>query len=183
MVLRIWLGLLLLLTGAAHADATLQSALQLTPDQARLVNAIEADYRKTMASVRGEYNREMRVLRRARIANDSAVVSKQEIVTGQLQAQMRSLRQNTDAAIRNSINTEQQALFDRHIAIRENMVGSSRDERVFTSEQRRYRTGKSVQSLPNAKTVDNARECRALSTNIICLLFSRAFPPSFPWRS
>lgn len=122
---------LILAMGSALADQSLQSALDLSPDQARAVGLIEADFRKSNARARGEYNKEMRAVRRARIANDTAGVAQGEAVAAELRATMQRLRTETDAAIRVKLSAEQQAAFDRHIEIREAMVGSSRDERVY----------------------------------------------------
>ncbi len=124
---------LLALTWAATviADAALDRRLQLDPAQARQLATIEAEYRREFASVRQDHNREARALRRARLANDSAEVERLTAVTEALRQQLTALRVAQDEGIVALLRPEQRPLFDDYVAERRQMVGSSRDERLF----------------------------------------------------
>jgi hypothetical protein len=115
----------------AHADAPLASALGLDVAQARQVDVLEARHRKDFASLRQEFNRESRALRRARIAHDAAETARLEAVTGTMRQALTRMRAEHDAAIRAILRPDQSLRFDAHIAEREQMRGSSRDEWIF----------------------------------------------------
>ncbi len=119
------------LASAAAADAPLKSSLDLTMDQAKQVQEIQAKYRKEFRSVRGDYNRESRALRRARVDNDAATVEKQEEVTAALEEQLRAIKNAENAEIYALLSPEQSRKFDQVIAQRRAMVGSSRDANIF----------------------------------------------------
>jgi Spy/CpxP family protein refolding chaperone len=129
LILASWL--LCAASAPVRADATLQSSLQLSPAQARQTDAIEARYRRAMASVRQDYNRESRALRRARLAHDEAEAARLEGLTDALRQRMVALRSATDDEIRGVLEPAQQGLFDAHLAQRRAMHGSARDERLL----------------------------------------------------
>jgi Spy/CpxP family protein refolding chaperone len=81
--------------------------------------------------VRQDHNREARALRRARLANDSAEVERLTAVTEALRQQLTALRVAQDEGIVALLRPEQRPLFDDYVAERRQMVGSSRDERLF----------------------------------------------------
>ncbi len=116
---------------ATLADAPLKSRLQLDIEQARQVDQIQAEHRKSFAAKRGEFNRESRALRRARLANDSAEITRLTEVTEALRAELKQLYDSQDTRIAALLSHEQQALFDDYIEERRQMAGSSRDERLF----------------------------------------------------
>lgn len=115
--------------GYGLADAPLKTALGLDVEQARQVDEIQGEYRRLYAAKRGEHNREARALRRARIANDSEQIATQEQVVAKLDAELREIKANEDAAIRELLTPEQDEKFDAYIEKRNAMVGSSRDIR------------------------------------------------------
>lgn len=119
------------LSSIARADAPLKSALGLTMDQAHAVTAIEREHRPAYIAKRGQYTREARALRRANIQNDSAAVARQEPVVAALAAELKQLRDAQDNAIRALLDPQQQKAFDAYIVQRREMVGASRDERIF----------------------------------------------------
>jgi len=122
----------LLLTGSGLlADASLKSALGLSMDQARQADEIQAAYRPKFAAKRQEQNRELRVLRRARIANDSKQVAEQEKVTERLHEELKQIRMHEDGEIRKLLTPEQSKKFDDYLKLRKEMVGSSRDAKDF----------------------------------------------------
>ncbi len=123
--------LAMVLSGAAIADAPLQSRLELSMDQARKVNEIQAASRRSFASRRQDFNRESRAQRRARIANDSNEVTRLDGVIEALREELRQIQQNEDDSIRAVLDARQQLAFDDYIAERRQMQGSSRDERLF----------------------------------------------------
>lgn len=122
---------LLVLTRPAAADQSLQAALGLNMDQAHKVMAIEKKYRLEFAAKRGEFNRESRVLRRARIDRDSAAIARQEPVVAALQEDLRRIRAAENDQIRALLTPAQRSRFDAELAQRKAMHGSSRDERVL----------------------------------------------------
>ncbi|MBL8178661.1 MAG: hypothetical protein JNK48_28565 [Bryobacterales bacterium] len=122
---------LLSLSNLAWADASLQSALGLTMDQARQTDAIQAAHRPKFAAKRQDLNRELRVLRRARLAHDSKAVAQQEKVTAQLQEELKQIRMHEDDEIRKLLNPEQTRKFEEYLKLRKEMVGSSRDAKDF----------------------------------------------------
>ena len=116
-------------TGAVFADAPLKTALDLTVEQARQVDEIQATHRLRYAEQRGKTNTEERKLRRARIANDSQQIAILEKSTEEMKAELRKVKESEDAAIRDVLTPEQNTEFDAYIEQREAMVGSSRDVR------------------------------------------------------
>ncbi len=122
---------LLLSGGAALADAPLKSSLGLSMDQAKQVDLIDMKYRKPFAAKRQEFNKEMRVLRRAKIANDSAGLAKQEQITDKLHNELREIRMKRDDEIRTVLTPEQRVKFEKVLQQEKEMVGSSRDVRAF----------------------------------------------------
>lgn len=113
------------------ADPPLKSALGLSVDQARVVDAIQARYRPIFAAKRTEHNNELRKLRRARIANDSKQIAELTKVTDALQAELKQIRLNEDEEIRRTLTPEQKVKFAEHIEFRKQMKGSSRDDTDF----------------------------------------------------
>ena len=122
-------GALFLAGGVAQADAPLKTALSLSTDQAKQVGDIQKKYRKQFASKRQELNREMRALRRAKIANDSAAIARQEQKTARLRDELRAIRQKENDEIRTVLTPAQREKFEQVLAQRKEMIGSSRDER------------------------------------------------------
>ena len=98
---------LFFISGLSYADAPLKSALGLSMDQAKAVSEIQKRARKPYRSKRGEFTREERKLRRARKANDSALVAKQQRITEKLRAEVRQLKLAEDQAIRDVLTPEQ----------------------------------------------------------------------------
>lgn len=125
------LALGLALASAAFADAPLQARLRLDTAQSRQLAVLEASYRQEFAALRQDYNREMRALRRARLANDSAGIDRLTVVTEGLREQAKQMRVDQDAFISALLRPEQRPLFDAYVAERRQMAGSSRDERMF----------------------------------------------------
>jgi Skp family chaperone for outer membrane proteins len=123
--------LALLLGSTAAADSRLDHRLGLAPQQARAVAEIEAHHRRAFAAVRQDYNREMRALRRARLAHDSAETARLEAVTVTLREELRRLYRAEDDAIRAQLDAAQLAAFEDYVRERAQMRGSSRDERIF----------------------------------------------------
>ena len=112
---------------SVHADARLDTRLGLSVDQARQVNEVEARYRKTFASQRQAFNRESRALRRARIANDSAEISRLEGVMQGMEDGLIKTRAEWDDAIRALLTPDQIPEFEKHVQERKNMVGRRTD--------------------------------------------------------
>ena len=122
---------LFFISSHSYADAPLKSALGLSMGQAKAVSEIQKRARKPYRSKRGDYNREARKLRRARNANDSALVAKQERITEKLRAEVRQLKLAEDQAIRNVLTSEQRVKFEAYIEERRAMAGGSRDAKIF----------------------------------------------------
>ncbi|MDX2269552.1 MAG: Spy/CpxP family protein refolding chaperone [Bryobacter sp.] len=116
------------------ADQPLKSALGLTMDQARAVDEIQRQYQRPFAAKRQQYNTQMRALRRARIANDSAAVIREEKLARQLHQEMRGIQAQEDEAIRKLLTPEQDQKFAAYLKLRREMVGSSRDDKEFTGK-------------------------------------------------
>jgi len=115
------------LSGTALADAKLKGTLGLSIEQARQVEEIQAQHRPKFAAKRQERNRELRVLRRARIANDSAQIAKQETMTAKLHEELKQIQMHEDAEIRRVLTPEQSRKFDGYLKLRKDMAGSSRE--------------------------------------------------------
>lgn len=122
-------GALFLFGGPAHADASLKSSLGLSMDQARQVDEIQKKYRRPFNAKRQELNKEMRALRRARIANDSGELARLERVTDKLREELRQIRLKENEEIRAVLNAEQREKFEKVLQQRKDAIGSSRDER------------------------------------------------------
>ena len=125
-------GALMLLVGAgagagpAAAETPLKTSLGLSMDQAKVVTDIQAKYRKPFAAKRTKLNTEMRAMRRAKTANDSALLAKQEAVTEQMADELYQIRQSENAEIRAVLNQPQLALFEQVLQARSES-GSTRD--------------------------------------------------------
>ena len=125
------LGTLFLFSSFAYADARLEKTLGLDTNQARQVQQIQKKYRREFSSKRQELNRELRKLRRARIANDSGTMAQQERITARLEEELRQIRLNENDQIRRVLTSAQRAQFEDVIQQRRSSVGSSRDTRIF----------------------------------------------------
>jgi hypothetical protein len=115
-----------------RADQPLKSALGLSMDQARVVDDIQKSYQKSYVHKRSEYLTQMRVVRRARIANDSAGTARETEVARRLHEEWRAVQAREDADIRKTLTPEQNRKFDDYLKLRREMVGSSRDDKEFT---------------------------------------------------
>ena len=125
------LGTLFLISSFAYADARLEKTLGLDTNQARQVQQIQKKYRREFSSKRQELNRELRKLRRARIANDSRTMAQQERITAKLEEELRQIRTRENDQIRRVLSSAQRAQFEDVIQQRRAAVGSSRDARIF----------------------------------------------------
>jgi Spy/CpxP family protein refolding chaperone len=121
-------GALFLSSGVAHADPTLKAKLSLSMEQAKQVDDIQKKYRKPFAAKRTEYMKEMRALRRANIANDSAGVARQEKITAKLREELRVMRKNENDEIRAVLTPEQREKFEQLLAERRGMHGNDSDD-------------------------------------------------------
>ena len=119
------------MTSLLWADASLQSTLGLTIDQARQVSEIQAVHRPKFAAKRQQRNTELRKLRRARIANDSQQIAQLEKTTAALHEELRLIRVSEDSDVRKLLTPEQKKKFEDYIKLRKEMVGSSRDDKDF----------------------------------------------------
>jgi hypothetical protein len=119
------------LGAAAWADAPLDARLGLSHDQARQVNAIQAEHRRAFASKRQAFNRESRALRRAHLDHDSGEIARLEALTDAMRTELTAMRAAEDEAIRRLLTPQQSIAFEDYIAERRQMRGSSRDEREF----------------------------------------------------
>lgn len=119
--------LLLVAAMSVHADQPLVSALALDSTQARAVTAIEAEVRRSFASLRQQHNQVMRAARRARIAHDAVEQARLESEASGLRDRMRALRADEESRIRAHLRGDQPARYDAWLAKREAMHGSSRD--------------------------------------------------------
>lgn len=116
----------------AMADAPLKSALGLSMDQAKAATEIHTRRFPAFQKKRGEYTTQMRKLRRARIANDSAAVAREDAIARQLHSEMMALMHAEDDEIRKLLTPEQSRKFDDYLKLRREMVGSSRDDKEYT---------------------------------------------------
>jgi len=114
------------------ADAPLKSALGLTMDQAHQTDAIQAKYRRPHAAKRTERDTQLRKLRRARIANDSAAVAREEPIARRLHEEMMAIQAQEDKEVRALLTPEQGKKFDSYLQQRRAMHGASRDDKEFT---------------------------------------------------
>lgn len=122
-------GALMLLAGAgtAAAEQTLKSALDLSMDQAKQVTDIEAKYRKPFAAKRTALNTEMRAMRRAKVANDSALLAEKEALTAQMADELYAIRQAQNAEIKTVLNPQQLVLFEQEL-VKLHESSSTRDD-------------------------------------------------------
>lgn len=123
---------LVVLSPPASADAPLASALGLTMDQAKAATEIHTRRFPAYQKKRGEYTQQMRKLRRARIANDSAGVEREDAIARRLHGEMMALMHEEDEEIRRLLTPEQSKKFDAHLKLRREMAGSSRDDKEYT---------------------------------------------------
>lgn len=119
-------------TTMALADAPLKSALGLSMDQAKAATEIHTKRFPAYQKKRGEYTDQMRKLRRARIANDSAAVDREDAVARRLHGEMMALMHEEDKEIRTLLTPEQSERFDAYLKQRREMVGASRDDKEYT---------------------------------------------------
>jgi Spy/CpxP family protein refolding chaperone len=122
---------LLLIAISANADAPLKSVLDLSPDQAAQVAKIQKEARDSIRPVRGELHRQERVLRRARIKNDSDTVAEQEKRVEPLRMKLKALHESESKQIRTILTPEQNVKYDKYLQKRAGMVGSSRDVKEY----------------------------------------------------
>lgn len=118
---------LVLTTNAVFADAPLKSTLDLDLDQAAKVEAIQKNARDSVRPVREALNREERALRRAKIANDSAGIARQETVIAPLRGQLAAIFAKESEEIQALLTPEQKTRYEEYLKVRDEMVGSSRD--------------------------------------------------------
>lgn len=121
-------GALFLAGGVAQADPTLKAKLSLSTEQAKQVDGIQKKYRKLFAAKRTQYNNEMRALRRARSANDSAGIARQEKITAKLYEELRAIRKKQNDEIRAVLTPEQREKFDQMLADNRGMHKNSDDD-------------------------------------------------------
>jgi Spy/CpxP family protein refolding chaperone len=121
-------GFLLLCAGSAAADQPLKSALGLSMDQAKQVTDIEAKYRKPFAAKRTALNTEMRAMRRAKIANDSAKLAEMEAITERMADELYEIRLARNAEISAVLNPQQLAMF-QEVLVQRHESSSSRDDK------------------------------------------------------
>lgn len=128
-----WTRMLMMsfVAAALLADQPLKSALDLDVEQARQVDSIQAKYRQPFAAKRQERNQELRKLRRARIANDSKQMAQQEQVTNRLHEELKQIRLQEDEEIRRVLRPAQIKKFEEYRKLRQEMIGSSRDDKDF----------------------------------------------------
>ena len=119
-------GALMLFSGAAVAEAPLKSSLGLSMDQAKQVTDIEAKYRKPFSAKRTALNTEMRAMRRAKIANDSALLAQQEAISEKMADELYEIRRARNAEISAVLNPQQLAAFEQ--ILQKNLeIASARD--------------------------------------------------------
>jgi Spy/CpxP family protein refolding chaperone len=104
-------------------------------DQARVVEGIQAAYRPKFAKKRGEYNTEMRKLRRAKIANDSKLVAELTKSTDALRDQLRAIRDSEVAEIRTHLTPEQKQKYAEFREWQKTAVGSTRDDYMLYTDK------------------------------------------------
>ena len=124
-------GCLFIVASTARADAPLKSALSLNIDQAAQVAKIEEQARNAIRPVRSELLREERALRRAKLANDSQAIAKQEALIEPLRQKFASIHAEETRQIRALLTPEQNTKYDAWLKIRDQMAGSSRDVREY----------------------------------------------------
>lgn len=113
----------------ARADASLKSALDLSMDQARAATEIRDRRFPAFQKKRGEYHTQMRKLRRARIANDSAGVVREDAIARRLHAEMVALIHAQDDEIRTLLTPAQSKKFDAYLELQR---ANGRDDQPYT---------------------------------------------------
>ena len=124
-------GCLFFLASTAYADAPLKSALDLNIEQAAQVAKIQEQTRNAIQPIRTELHREERALRRARLANDSQAISKQEALIEPLRRKFAAIHEGEIKQIRTLLTPEQNTKYDAYLKTRDQMVGSSRDVKEY----------------------------------------------------
>ena len=122
-------GALFMAGGAAQADEPFRVSVSLTMDQAKQINDIQKKYRKPFAAKRQELNKELRALRRAQLANDSAALARQEKITAKLRDELRAIRAKENAELRAVLTPEQRPAFDDVLERQKATYGGTDDER------------------------------------------------------
>lgn len=125
-------ALFALCSTTALADAPLKEALGLSMDQAKAATEIHQRRFPAFQKKRGEYTTQMRKLRRARVANDSAAVVREDAIARQLHGEMMALMHAEDDEVRKLLTPEQSKKFDAYLKLRREMVGPSRDDKEYT---------------------------------------------------
>jgi Spy/CpxP family protein refolding chaperone len=128
-------GCLFLLAGTAYADAPLKSALGLDVEQAAQVAKIEEQARDAIRPLRTELNREERALRRARLADDSQAIAKQEALIEPLRRKFAAIHEAETKQIRAMLTPEQNTKYDKWLKTRDEMAGSSRDVKEYQEQK------------------------------------------------
>jgi len=116
-----------LIASIACADAPLKTTLGLNIEQAAKVDEIQAKARDAVRPVRGDLNREERVLRRARIDNDAAAIARQEKLIEPLRVKLAAIFADEEKQIRTLLTPEQTDKYEEYLKVRDQMAGSSRD--------------------------------------------------------
>lgn len=124
-------AVLLLAACMMWGDAPLKTALDLSMDQARVVDEIEKKYQKPYVTKRHELNNHQRWMRAARIANDSKRVAEEEAIVRKSAEEFKQIQMDKDAEIRKVLNPEQNKKFDEYLKLRQTMHGSARDAKYF----------------------------------------------------
>jgi hypothetical protein len=127
-------GSLFFLASTAYADAPLKSALALSIEQAAQVAKIEEQARSAIRPVRSELHREERALRRAKLANDSQAISRQEALIEPLRRKFAAIHESETRQIRALLTPEQNTKYDAYLRTRDQMAGSSRDVKEYQGQ-------------------------------------------------
>ncbi|MBL8229065.1 MAG: hypothetical protein JNL98_11330 [Bryobacterales bacterium] len=114
------------------ADAPLKSALGLSMDQAKQVQEIQAKFHQPYVVKRGEYTKQMRKVRQARVANDRPAMEAALPIARRLHGEMLGIQAQEDGEIRRLLTPEQSKKFDDYLKLRRDMVGANRDDKEFT---------------------------------------------------
>jgi Spy/CpxP family protein refolding chaperone len=115
--------------GVAQAEEPFKVSVSLSMDQAKQIDDIQKKYRKPFAAKRQELNKELRALRRAKLANDSAALARQEKVTAKLRDELRAIRAKENDELRAALTPEQRAAFEQVIERQQETYGGSDNER------------------------------------------------------
>lgn len=123
------IGLLLFWSSTGSADEALSSALGLSMDQAKKVQDIQKKYRPQFSAKRQELTREQRKGWHARVTHESGQAAQQDMVSAKLLEELKQIRQQENADIRQVLTPAQRAKFEVVLQQRKEMVGSSRDDK------------------------------------------------------